>query len=74
MNKMLNNAVKNALCAGRQYDSFGSALDWWSSETNAKFEERAQCFVEQYSSYRVSEINKTVSTLCVRTVLCSGTQ
>ncbi|PNF39536.1 Neprilysin-1 [Cryptotermes secundus] len=45
---------------GRQYDQFGSAFDWWSAGTNAKFEERAQCFVKQYSSYRVSELNKTV--------------
>lgn len=46
---------------GRQYDEFGSAFDWWSTGTNAKFEERAQCFVDQYSSYKVSELNKTVN-------------
>jgi predicted metalloendopeptidase len=71
MEKTLSNAAQNALCVGRQYGAFGSAFDWWSSETSAKFDERAQCFVEQYSSYRVSEINKTVSTLYVRTLLCS---
>lgn len=51
------------VCAGRQYDQFGSAFDWWSAGTDAKFEERAQCFVKQYSSYRVSELNKTVGNL-----------
>lgn len=51
------------LCAGRQYDQFGSAVDWWSATTSSKFEERAQCFVDQYSSYTVSELNRTVSPL-----------
>jgi predicted metalloendopeptidase len=46
---------------GRQYDAFGSAYIWWSNETNAKFQERAQCFVDQYSRFTVTELNKTVN-------------
>lgn len=46
---------------GRQYDDFGSAYVWWSTETNAKFQERAECFVDQYSSFTVPELNKTVN-------------
>jgi len=46
---------------GRQYDDFGSAYIWWSAETDAKFQERAKCFVDQYSSFRVPELNMTVN-------------
>jgi len=46
---------------GRQYDDFGSAYVWWSTETDAKFQERAECFVNQYSSFTVAELNKTVN-------------
>lgn len=58
INKTQPNTV---ICAGRQYDDFGSANNWWSNETDAKFQERAQCFVDQYSSFRVPELNRTVS-------------
>ena len=58
INKTQPNIV---VCAGRQYDDFGSAYVWWSAETNAKFQERAQCFVDQYSSFTVPELNRTVS-------------
>lgn len=46
---------------GRQYDDFGSAYDWWSSETDAKFGDRAQCFVDQYNNFKLPELNKTVN-------------
>ncbi|XP_069671144.1 endothelin-converting enzyme homolog [Periplaneta americana] len=45
---------------GRLYDKFGTEFDWWTNETSAKFDERAQCIVDQYNSYFVPEINKTV--------------
>ncbi|KAJ4438863.1 hypothetical protein ANN_14816 [Periplaneta americana] len=44
---------------GRLYDKFGTEFDWWTNETSAKFDERAQCIVDQYNSYFVPEINKT---------------
>lgn len=58
INKTQPNIV---VCAGRQYDDFGSAYIWWSTETNAKFQELAQCFVDQYSRFTVPELNRTVS-------------
>jgi hypothetical protein len=58
INKPQSNTV---VCAGRQYDDFGSAYVWWSSETDAKFGDRAQCFVDQYNSFKLPELNKTVS-------------
>jgi len=47
--------------SGRMYDDIGSAYDWWSAETSAKFDERAKCFVDQYSSFILPELNMTVN-------------
>jgi endothelin-converting enzyme len=39
--------------SGRHYDQTGNYTDWWDEETTKAFEERAQCFVEQYSNFTV---------------------
>ncbi|GAA6062373.1 hypothetical protein JCM10212_004219 [Sporobolomyces blumeae] len=39
--------------AGRLYDKDGKLVDWWTNETNHRFEERQQCFIKQYSEYYV---------------------
>ena len=31
---------------GRQYDKIGNVSPWWTDETIAAFDERAQCFVD----------------------------
>ncbi|MGA2964420.1 MAG: M13 family metallopeptidase [Candidatus Korobacteraceae bacterium] len=36
---------------GRQFDAQGNLRDWWTAKDAAAFEERAQCFVDQYSKY-----------------------
>ncbi len=36
---------------GRQYDSVGNLRDWWTPESAAKYKERADKIVEQYSEY-----------------------
>jgi putative endopeptidase len=36
---------------GRQFDAKGNLRDWWSPEDAKAFEERADCFVQQYGSY-----------------------
>jgi len=36
---------------GRQYDAVGNLRDWWSPESAAKFKERSQAVVTQYSEY-----------------------
>jgi predicted metalloendopeptidase len=36
---------------GRQYDAVGNLRDWWSAESAAKFKERSQAVVTQYSEY-----------------------
>ncbi|KAL2265836.1 hypothetical protein VTJ83DRAFT_6936 [Remersonia thermophila] len=39
--------------SGRGFNEDGEARAWWDAETVAGFEERAQCFVDQYGSYTV---------------------
>jgi endothelin-converting enzyme/putative endopeptidase len=41
--------------SGRKYDKDGNLTDWWTEEDARKFTERAQCVVEQYGAYRVSD-------------------
>jgi putative endopeptidase len=36
---------------GRQFDSRGNLKDWWTTADAKAFEERAQCFVDEYSSF-----------------------
>src|SRR6266699_3902945 len=36
---------------GRQYDEVGNLRDWWSPDSAAKFKERSQAIVTQYSEY-----------------------
>lgn len=36
---------------GRQFDKDGNLRDWWTAEDAKAFEERAQCVVDEYSSF-----------------------
>lgn len=36
---------------GRQYDGKGNLVDWWTQDDVKRFDHRAQCVVDQYSSY-----------------------
>ncbi|EPS29887.1 hypothetical protein PDE_04837 [Penicillium oxalicum 114-2] len=38
---------------GRHYDEIGNYTNWWDDETVKAFEDRAQCFVDQYSAFTV---------------------
>ncbi|KXS19982.1 peptidase family M13 [Gonapodya prolifera JEL478] len=38
---------------GREFDKEGKLRDWWGEETSRNFEERAQCFVNQYGNFTV---------------------
>ena len=40
---------------GRQFDAKGNLRDWWTAQDAKAFEERAQCFVDQYSKYEPVE-------------------
>ncbi len=41
---------------GSQYDGTGMVSDWWTEEDRANFDERAQCFIDQYSEYEVENV------------------
>src|SRR5690348_5868112 len=36
---------------GRQYDAKGNLRDWWTAEDAKAFDQRAQCLVDEYSSF-----------------------
>ncbi|KAJ0423789.1 hypothetical protein BJY00DRAFT_278326 [Aspergillus carlsbadensis] len=38
---------------GRHYDETGNYTDWWDEKTVENFEERAQCFIDQYAEFTV---------------------
>lgn len=38
---------------GRKFDESGNLRDWWTAEDAARFGERAQCFVDEYSQFPV---------------------
>lgn len=38
---------------GRKYDKNGNAIEWWTQKTINNYEEKAQCFVDQYNGYLV---------------------
>ncbi len=40
---------------GRQFNGHGQMVTWWPEETIARFEERAQCVVDQYDRFEVAE-------------------
>lgn len=42
---------------GRQFDKHGNLHRWWKDHAIHHFHERAQCLIEQYSRYVVSEVN-----------------
>jgi predicted metalloendopeptidase len=46
--------------SGRQYDKDGNRLQWWTSDTIDRFNERKTCIVDQYSNYTVTQINMRV--------------
>ncbi|CAG0879907.1 unnamed protein product [Cyprideis torosa] len=42
--------------SGRQFDEFGNVVEWWTPETNAAYEEKANCFIQQYDNFTVPEL------------------
>ena len=46
---------------GRQFDKHGNLKQWWNNQTIAAFRSAAQCIVEQYSEYKLEEINLPIN-------------
>jgi endothelin-converting enzyme/putative endopeptidase len=48
---------------GRQFDAKGNLKSWWTAHDNSKFQQRAQCIVNQYANYVVVDKIKINSKL-----------
>lgn len=46
---------------GRQFDKNGNMRQWWTNRTIAEYINRTECFIKQYSSYYIKEIDEYVS-------------
>lgn len=46
--------------SGSQYDAHGNIKNWWSAVTQAKFDQKAQCFIDQAGQYTIKEVNLAV--------------
>ena len=46
---------------GSQLDKDGNLFDWWQQKTKENFLQRAQCIIQQYRNYRVTEVGLNVS-------------
>jgi endothelin-converting enzyme/putative endopeptidase len=42
---------------GRQFDAKGNLADWWTEADGKAFDQRSQCFVNQYGAYKVGDVN-----------------
>ena len=45
---------------GLKYDSKGNRNDWFTIYSDAKYDEKANCFIQQYSSEYVPEVDMNV--------------
>ena len=45
---------------GRQFNKDGDLEQWWDQNIIDQFKQKAQCIVDQYGSFFVSEANMTV--------------
>ncbi|VDN25501.1 unnamed protein product [Cylicostephanus goldi] len=41
---------------GRFYDAHGERRSWWNENTEKEFEQRSQCFIDQYGKIEVSRV------------------
>ncbi|KAK6738801.1 hypothetical protein RB195_020730 [Necator americanus] len=46
---------------GRQFDAVGNLREWWDPEVKKKFDERAECIINQYGKLEVPEIGLNVN-------------
>ncbi|XP_051862451.1 neprilysin-2-like isoform X3 [Drosophila albomicans] len=45
---------------GSRIDSKGEVRNWWSKMFSDEFNNRRQCFIDQYGKYHVPQINRTI--------------
>ena len=59
VNALSTTSMQNAR-TGRLYDKYGNVREWWDNETIAKFEVKAKCIEDQYSSFYIEQAKDTV--------------
>jgi putative endopeptidase len=42
---------------GRQFDAKGNLADWWTEADAKAFNQRSECFVNEYGSFKVGDVN-----------------
>jgi len=42
---------------GRQFDQEGNLVDWWHPETKSRYLSKAECIIEQYGNYTISQLD-----------------
>ena len=42
---------------GRQFDAHGNLADWWTEADAKAFDQRSQCFVNEYGAFKVGDVN-----------------
>jgi len=57
---------------GSQNDKNGNAIPWWTNATLAAFSEKAQCIIDQYSAYRIPEIDYLLPNATINGVTTQG--
>lgn len=55
---------------GLQFDKSGEIADWWSKESKAEFNNRAQCLVEQYGNFSYPDLNLKVNIIILYIFQC----
>nr|KAI8736327.1 neprilysin-like [Biomphalaria glabrata] len=46
---------------GRLYDKYGNLAKWWSPDAENKFKAKAQCIIDQYSNFTVTDIHMKIN-------------
>ncbi|CAG2117748.1 unnamed protein product [Medioppia subpectinata] len=44
-----------------QFDLKGDLINWWSEDIRQRFEQKAYCFISEYSSIYVPEVNMNLN-------------
>ncbi|MFZ3229524.1 MAG: M13 family metallopeptidase [Pseudobdellovibrio sp.] len=47
--------------AGSKYDSHGNLKEWWTTETQDLFNQKAKCYVDQANLYTIKSVNLNVN-------------
>lgn len=46
---------------GRLFDGYGNMKNWWTNRTEREFSKRAQCLIDQYSSFAVKSLDQSTT-------------